>query len=116
MGLLDFRWAIEMYDKAINLKPEYAVCYSSRSLAYLGLESYEQALTDANASIRCDEKYLKGYFNRAAANMALTNYRDARSDWEFLKNAENSECIQMVCQRRIEECNEKMSEPGKNNE
>ena len=57
--------------QAIELNPENAVLYANRSISYLRTECFGYALTDASKAIEVDKNYLKGYYRRASAYMAL---------------------------------------------
>ena len=50
--------AIEFYTKAINLK-ETAIFYANRSFAYLKMELFGAAVTDASKAIELDPNYIK---------------------------------------------------------
>ncbi|CAK9293909.1 unnamed protein product [Gordionus sp. m RMFG-2023] len=78
----DYKHAIEYYDKAIEKNPNNAVYFANRSFAHLKMESYGYALNDATKAIELDNKYLKGYYRRAAANMALGKMKVALKDFE----------------------------------
>jgi len=77
--------AIELYTKAINLNEAESVYYGNRSLAYLKTELYGYALQDANKAIDLDKNYVKGYYRRAAANMALGKFKLALRDYELVR-------------------------------
>ncbi|KAG9460292.1 hypothetical protein GDO78_022787, partial [Eleutherodactylus coqui] len=67
----DYDRAVQYYTQAIALSPNNAIYYGNRSLAYLRTECYGYALADASRAIQLDAKYIKGYYRRAASNMAL---------------------------------------------
>lgn len=73
----DYENAIKFYSQAIELNPSNAIYYGNRSLAYLRTECYGYALGDATRAIELDKKYIKGYYRRAASNMALGKFRRA---------------------------------------
>ncbi|TPP59276.1 Serine/threonine-protein phosphatase [Fasciola gigantica] len=77
----DYDKAIEEYTKAIETK-ETAICFSNRSLAYLRTECFGYALDDASRAIAIDSSYIKGYYRRATAYMALEKFKEALSDLE----------------------------------
>ena len=56
--------------------------FANRSIANLRLENFGYALADASKAIECDAKYLKAYYRRAAAHMALGKYKLALKDYE----------------------------------
>jgi serine/threonine-protein phosphatase 5 len=70
-----------LYSKAIDYFPS-AVLYANRSIAYLRTECFGYALTDASTAIELDKNYVKGYYRRAAAYMALGKFKLALKDFE----------------------------------
>ena len=42
------------------------------------------ALNDANKSLELDPKYIKGYYRRASANLALGKFKNALRDYEYV--------------------------------
>jgi len=77
-----YQQAVETYTLAIEINPSSAVYHANRSIANLRLENYGYALADASKAIECDNKYLKAYYRRAAAFMALGKYKFALKDYE----------------------------------
>jgi serine/threonine-protein phosphatase 5 len=79
--------AIELYSKAIELNPHNAVLYANRSITYLRTECFGYALKDSSKAIEVDKTYLKGYYRRASAYMALGKYKLALKDYEGITKA-----------------------------
>lgn len=79
--------AIELYTKAIELNPLVAVYFGNRSIAYLRMECFGYALTDASAAIELDRNYVKGYYRRAAAYMSLGKFKLALMDYKTVVKA-----------------------------
>uniref|UniRef100_A0A452FZ53 Serine/threonine-protein phosphatase n=1 Tax=Capra hircus TaxID=9925 RepID=A0A452FZ53_CAPHI len=107
----DYENAIKFYSQAIELNPSNAIYYGNRSLAYLRTECYGYALADATRAIEMDKKYIKGYYRRAASNMALGKFRAALRDYETVvkvkphdKDAKMKyqECNKIVKQKAFE--------------
>ncbi|XP_005533975.1 PREDICTED: protein PPP5D1, partial [Pseudopodoces humilis] len=107
----DYENAVRLYSSAIELNPSSAVFYGNRSLAYLRTECYGYALADATRALQLDAKYLKGYYRRAASNMALGKFKAALKDYEMVvkvrphdKDAKLKfqECHRMVKQKAFE--------------
>ena len=73
--------------QAIELNPVNAVYYANRSIANLRMENFGYALSDASKAIEVDPKYLKAYYRRAAAYMALGKYKLALKDYERVHKA-----------------------------
>uniref|UniRef100_A0A663F0N8 protein-serine/threonine phosphatase n=1 Tax=Aquila chrysaetos chrysaetos TaxID=223781 RepID=A0A663F0N8_AQUCH len=78
----DYENAVKYYSSAIELNPTNAIYYGNRSLAYLRTECYGYALADATRAVELDKKYIKGYYRRAASNMALGKFKAALRDYE----------------------------------
>ena len=99
--------AIELYAKAIEVNPHNAVLYANRSIANLKVESFGYALTDANAAIKCDKNYLKAYYRRAAAHMALGKYKVALRDYELVyklrKNDKDAKAKYTECKKIVQQ-------------
>ena len=87
----DYENAIKFYSQAIELSPSNAIYYGNRSLAYLRTECYGYALADATRAIEMDKRYIKGYYRRAASNMALGKFRAALRDYETVSRASGGE-------------------------
>uniref|UniRef100_A0A8B9Q3N5 Uncharacterized protein n=1 Tax=Apteryx owenii TaxID=8824 RepID=A0A8B9Q3N5_APTOW len=73
----DYERAVQYYSEAIALCPTNAIYYGNRSLAHLRAESYGYALADATRALELDGAYVKGYYRRAASNMALGKFKAA---------------------------------------
>uniref|UniRef100_A0A669QQH7 Uncharacterized protein n=1 Tax=Phasianus colchicus TaxID=9054 RepID=A0A669QQH7_PHACC len=82
---IDYENAVKFYSRAIELNPSNAIYYGNRSLAYLRTECYGYALADATRAIELDKKYVKGYYRRAASNMALGKFKAALRDYETVR-------------------------------
>jgi serine/threonine-protein phosphatase 5 len=72
-----------LYSEAILLNPFEPAYYSNRAFAYLKTESYGYAIADADKAIALDKTYVKAYYRRATANMALSKFKESLKD---LKN------------------------------
>ncbi|XP_055586958.1 serine/threonine-protein phosphatase 5-like [Uranotaenia lowii] len=80
----DYDQAVMLYTEAIALDETNAVYYANRSFAYLRQEAFGYALSDAVQAIKCNPGYLKGYYRRAGAHMALGKFKLALQDLEFV--------------------------------
>uniref|UniRef100_A0A8U7P068 protein-serine/threonine phosphatase n=1 Tax=Corvus moneduloides TaxID=1196302 RepID=A0A8U7P068_CORMO len=107
----DYENAVKFYSSAIELNPTNAIYYGNRSLAYLRTECYGYALADATRAVQLDAKYVKGYYRRAASNMALGKFKAALRDYETVvkvrpndKDAKlkYQECHRIVKQKAFE--------------
>ena len=100
-----------MYTEAIEFNPNSAVLYANRSFAHLRTESFGYALEDASKAISLDKTYVKGYYRRAAAYMALGKCKLALKDYESVYKARPNdrdaklkfnECSKIVRQQAFE--------------
>ena len=76
--------AIEDFNKAIELNPNYAEAYSNRGLVYAKKGDYDRAIEDLNKAIELDPNYAEAYNNRGIAfegegdyDRAIANYTKA---------------------------------------
>ncbi|KAL5508107.1 STI1 [Sanghuangporus vaninii] len=59
--------AIDLFSKAIQLDPSNHVLYSNRSAAHAGKKDWQAALEDAEACIKANPSWSKGYARKGAA-------------------------------------------------
>lgn len=69
--------AVEQYTKAIELDPSNKTLFSNRSAAYLHLENYTEAMTDAQRCTLIDPSFAKGYFRLGCAYEKLDSNSEA---------------------------------------
>jgi len=97
----DYEKAIEFYTAAIEKNDSVAAYYGNRSISYLRTECFGYALNDANRALELDKTYLKGYYRRAAANMALGKFKNALRDFEIVAKAKPRD---KDAKQKFEEC------------
>jgi serine/threonine-protein phosphatase 5 len=73
--------AIRLYSEALEYTPTNAIVLSNRAQAFLKVENYGLAIVDADAAIRADPTYAKGFYRRASASFALNKFKAARKDF-----------------------------------
>ena len=66
-----------MYSEALALKPDNEAILSNRAGAYTCLEEYKKALEDAEAAIRINKDYPKGYYRKAFVLRELDKVSEA---------------------------------------
>jgi len=69
--------AIEWYTKAVQADPTDAAFYSNRAAAYMGLNKFEDALADAESCIKLMPNWVKGYYRKGAALVAMSRHEEA---------------------------------------
>jgi len=72
--------AIEDYNQAIKLKPNYAEALVSRGLAHANQQNFELAIMDYDHAIRIDPTNAKAVYRRALAKFGLCDIDGAEQD------------------------------------
>ncbi|TDH65242.1 uncharacterized protein CCR75_006060 [Bremia lactucae] len=75
--------AIELYTNAIELLPT-AIFYANRAAAHVKSENYGLAIDDASAAIQLDIAYVKAYYRRGSAELALGHHKKAVKDFRLV--------------------------------
>ncbi|MFM7876786.1 MAG: tetratricopeptide repeat protein [Microcystis aeruginosa Ma_MB_F_20061100_S20] len=78
----DLEAAINSFNKAIRLNPNYAQAYGNRGIAYSRLQQYDKALADYNQFIRFNPNSAAAYYNRATLYDKLGDYQKAIADYD----------------------------------
>ena len=78
----DFPTAIRHFSEAINLPLTNHVLYSNRSAAYVSINKYSEALTDAKKTVELKPDWSKGYRRLDAAHLGLAHYDDVVSTYK----------------------------------
>ncbi|CBJ28105.1 conserved unknown protein [Ectocarpus siliculosus] len=72
--------AVGKYTAAIDLHPT-AIYLSNRAFCYVKLEQFGLAILDADMALELDSTYVKAYYRRGSANMALAKFKLAVKDF-----------------------------------
>lgn len=80
--------AVKLYSEALEYAPTNAILLANRAQAYIKVENYGLAISDASAAIEQDPSYAKGYYRRASAYFALNKYKMARKDFRKVSNGQ----------------------------
>lgn len=75
------REAIEDYNRAIQLYPEFAAVYNNRGNLLLGLDATREAIKDFDRAIALAPGYAAAFSNRAGAHIRLGDTDRALSDY-----------------------------------
>jgi tetratricopeptide (TPR) repeat protein len=67
--------AIDNYNKAINIKPDYIGAYNNRAVAYHKLGHYQRAIEDYNQTIRLKPDNDLAYYNIGLSYIGLGQYQ-----------------------------------------
>jgi serine/threonine-protein phosphatase 5 len=99
----EFRFAAarDFYTKAVEKDPHNPVYYSNRAFCDLKLEEYGSALIDADKAIELDRTFIKAYYRRGAAHLALAKYKEARLDFKTVVKLKPTD---KDAQTKLKEC------------
>lgn len=78
----DWDRAIQDYDQAIRLDPDFALARNNRGSAYQHKGDYERALRDYNNAIRLDSTFAVAFSNRGRVHHFQENYALAIRDYD----------------------------------
>ncbi|KAI5068358.1 hypothetical protein GOP47_0016703 [Adiantum capillus-veneris] len=74
--------AVDLYTQAISLNSNNVVYWANRAFAHTKLEEYGSAIADATKAIEIDQRYVKGYYRRGAAFLAMGKFKEALKDFK----------------------------------
>jgi hypothetical protein len=73
----NFQKAVEAYSRAISFDRLNHIFYSNRSMAFIRLEKYQEALSDAHRVTLLQPSWLKGFHRMGTAYFQLGRFEDA---------------------------------------
>lgn len=88
MAKKDYKNAIDLYSKAVNIMPTNPVYLSNRAAAYSASSKHEKAVIDAEAAVAADPKYTKAWSRLGLARYALG---DAKGSMEAYQKGIDAE-------------------------
>jgi uncharacterized caspase-like protein len=77
----DYKGAIEDYDQAIKLKPDYADAYYNRGIARSDLGDNKGAIADYDQAIKLKPDFAEAYYGRGNARSNLSDNKGAIADY-----------------------------------
>jgi tetratricopeptide (TPR) repeat protein/S1-C subfamily serine protease len=75
-----YKLALDDYNKAIELNPNFAMAYNNRGLLYSDQQKYDLALSDYDKAIEINPNYANAYSNRGGLYYNQQKYELAISD------------------------------------
>ena len=73
--------AIERFDQAIKIDPDFVPAYNNRGYVYNVLEQYQRAIEDYNEAIRLEPENAVAFNNRGFSQRNLGRYQGALDDF-----------------------------------
>ena len=90
----DYESALNCYDEAIRIDPNYEASYNRKGLALVKLGNYKEALKCYDKALEIDPNSLEFFKNRALALYDLKEYKDAITDFDkYLEQKPNDRKI-----------------------
>lgn len=80
-----FAEAVAKYNAAIDLNPVVPAYYTNRAFCHLKMENHGLAIADSTVAIELDKTFIKAYYRRGSAYMALGKYKDALRDFKSVR-------------------------------
>ena len=83
----DFDRAIQDFDTVVKLDPNDAKAYSNLGTAYLRKDDFDRAIQNYNRAIKLQPSFAGFYSNRGEAWLPLKEWKKAKADLIFARNA-----------------------------
>lgn len=77
-----YQGAVELFDKAIELRPNHVNSYYNRAFCFSSLGKYKEAVQDFTKILEIDKNYRAAYVERGIAYFNLQLYDKALSDYQ----------------------------------
>ncbi|XP_029429057.1 tetratricopeptide repeat protein 12-like isoform X3 [Rhinatrema bivittatum] len=74
----DYEDAIQRYSEGLDRLRDMEVLYTNRAQAYIKLEKYQDAVSDCEWALKCNEKSIKARVHMGKAYLGLKDYSKAR--------------------------------------
>ncbi|XP_069750940.1 tetratricopeptide repeat protein 12 isoform X2 [Narcine bancroftii] len=74
----DYATAVQYYTEGLEKLRDFQTLYTNRAQAYNKLGKYEEAITDCEWALKCNDNCVKAYVHMGKANLALKKYEEAR--------------------------------------
>jgi suppressor of G2 allele of SKP1 len=101
----DFSLAVDLYSQAIDLDPNNPNLFADRAQAYIKLNSFTEAVSDANKAILLNPTLSKAYLRKGTACFNLEEYQTAKVALEkgvsFAPNDSRFTNLIQQCERHI---------------
>ena len=101
-NLGQYQHAIENYNEAVRLKPDFSIAYNGRGISYNNLGQYQHAIENYNEAVRLKPDYADAYNNRAIVYLNQGNKESGCSDAQ--KACELGICIALETARERKFC------------
>ncbi|XP_061734521.1 tetratricopeptide repeat protein 12-like isoform X1 [Nerophis ophidion] len=77
-----YETAVSYYSEGLAELRDNQQLYTNRAQAYIKLEKYQEAISDCEWALKCNDKCTKSYLHMGKAYLALKKYNDSRTCFE----------------------------------
>ncbi|KAK0146507.1 Tetratricopeptide repeat protein 12 [Merluccius polli] len=84
----DYKTAVEFYSDGLAELRDMQPLYTNRAQAYIKLGKYNEAVSDCEWALKCNERCIKAYVHMGKAYIGLRNYKEARNCYEKIVEIE----------------------------
>ena len=98
--------AIQEFDKALEIKQDFALAYLNKALVYNilnGEENARKAIELLDLAIECNDRYYDAYFNKGCILKKLGEYEEAMENFNKCREIKGSQYDE-ESEKRIKEC------------
>ncbi|XP_072342591.1 tetratricopeptide repeat protein 12 isoform X2 [Scyliorhinus torazame] len=78
----DYVTAVQYYTDGLEKLRDFQALYTNRAQAYIKLGKYEEAITDCEWALKCNQNCIKAYVHMGKANLSLKKYGEARQCYQ----------------------------------
>ncbi|XP_066303683.1 tetratricopeptide repeat protein 12-like [Branchiostoma lanceolatum] len=78
----DFQTAVAFYTQGLEKLKDFKELWTNRAQAFIKLGQYDEALSDCDWAMRCDDKYVKAYIHKGRALVAKKEYDKALATYQ----------------------------------
>ncbi|XP_072449469.1 tetratricopeptide repeat protein 12 isoform X3 [Chiloscyllium punctatum] len=78
----DYATAVQYYTDGLEKLRDFQVLYTNRAQAYIKLGKYEEAISDCEWALKCNENCIKAYVHMGKANLSLKKYEEAQQCYQ----------------------------------
>jgi tetratricopeptide (TPR) repeat protein len=109
--------ALQAFDKAIELQPNFGKAYAGRAAVYVDWRQYEKALQQSEKAIQLEPKLPWAYKCRGDAYMGLQNYQKAIENYdqaiELYPKAEGAYCNRSYAYHKLKKYPQALEDANK---
>ncbi|XP_028430378.1 tetratricopeptide repeat protein 12 isoform X2 [Perca flavescens] len=84
----DYETAVQYYSDGLAELRDMQPLYTNRAQAYIKLGKYQEAISDCEWALKCNERCIKAYLHMGKAYLALKKYNESRNCFEKIVEIE----------------------------